>query len=146
MKVKIRKLDKRAITPVYGKLGDAAMDLTSIAQYYDEYGNICYKTGISIEIPQGYVGLIFQRSSVCKYATMLTNAVGVIDSGYRGEILFKYKPTPYYHNKPDLRFVYEVGDKVGQIMIIPYPQIEFEEVEELSLSERGENGYGSTGN
>src|SRR6478609_540621 len=132
MKVKIKKLDEKAVIPFYSKEGDAGMDLTAIAQYYDEYGNIVYNTGISLEIPQGYVGLLFQRSSVCKYATTLTNAVGVIDSGYRGEILFKYKPTPYYHNKPELKYTYEVGDKVGQIMIIPYPQIEFEETGELA--------------
>jgi dUTP pyrophosphatase len=98
---------------------------------------VTYDTGIAIEIPQGYVGLLFPRSSVSKTVLTLSNSVGVIDSGYRGSIMFKFR---YPEEGP----VYEVGDRVGQIIIMPYPQISFEEVEELSETERGEGGFGST--
>jgi len=146
MKVKI--INKSGYpTPCYAKDGDAGIDLTATEMFYDEYGNICYKTGLFMEIPKGFVGLIFPRSSISKYITQLTNCVGVIDSGYRGEIMFKFKPSFHYHNRdtelstPD---VYKVGDKIGQMIIMPYPQIEFEEVEDLSETDRGTGGFGST--
>ena len=92
-----------------------------------------------MEIPKGYVGLIFPRSSISKTAHYLRNAVGVIDSGYRGEIMFKFAINT--HNSP----VYEVGERIGQIIIMPYPEVEFEEAWEFSKTERGKGGYGSTG-
>jgi len=140
MKVKIKKLSPNAITPRYAKIGDAGMDLTAISSELDEYGNIVYKTGLAFEIPEGYVGLIFPRSSNSKTNLYLTNHVGVIDSGYRGEVMLKYQSIQSFGRNP-----YQVGDRVGQIIILPYPQIEFEEAEELSSTERGEGGYGSTG-
>ncbi len=141
MKVKIKKLSPNAITPRYAKIGDAGMDLTAISRS-EVVGNIItYGTGLSIEIPEGYVGLIFPRSSIYKQDMYLTNCVGVIDSGYRGEIMFKYAITEV----EQFANLYNVGDRVGQIIILPYPQIEFEEAEELSSTERGEGGYGSTG-
>ena len=113
------------------------MDLTAIDVSADE-GTITYKTGLAIEIPRWYVGLLFPRSSVYKTGQSLTNCVGVIDSGYRGEIMLKFTLSPYQRE-------YQIGDRIGQLIIIPYPMIEFEEVEELAKTSRGKGGYGSTG-
>ena len=146
MKVKIKKLHPDAVIPTYAKEGDAGIDLTAIRKEYDEFKNVVYHTGISIEIPRGYVGFLFPRSSNSKKNLVLSNCVGVIDSGYRGQILFKYKYLFEVHNLVgQVPIEYQRGDRVGQLIIMPYPQIEFEEVEELSESERGEGGYGSTG-
>ena len=157
MKVKIKRLHPNAVIPSYAKAGDAGMDLTAISMKIDEYGNICYGIGLAFEIPEGYVGLVFPRSSNCKKDVILTNCVGVIDSGYRGEVSFKFRPSPsqaikiyeddgeYLCSDSVDNNTYKIGDRIGQIIIMPYPQIEFEEVEELSETERGEGGYGSSG-
>ena len=147
MKVKIKRLDKRAVVPSYSKKGDAGMDLTAINISKDNVGNITYHTGLAIEIPEGYVGLLFPRSSICKKQQFLTNGVGVIDSSYRGEIMAKFKPVMGSYETILELFEsneYEIGDRVVQLLIIPYPQIELEEVEELSDTERGYGGFGST--
>ena len=139
MKIKIKKLHKDAVIPKYAKPGDAGMDLTAVSFEYDvDLGQVVYGTGLALEIPGGHVGLIFPRSSIYKTNMSLTNSVGVIDSGYRGEIMLRFKWDA-------LTSLYKVGDRIGQIMIIPYPRIEFEEVEQLEDSERGEHGFGSTG-
>lgn len=140
LQVKFKKLHDKVKSPCYAKSGDAAMDLTAISKTRDKE-NITYGTGLAFEIPTGYVGLLFPRSSLTNYNLLLGNHVGVIDSGYRGEITFKFKYTYNY----DIPKEYEVGDRVGQLLIIPYPQIELVEADELSSSERGQNGYGSTG-
>lgn len=145
MKVKIKKLHEDAVVPSYAKPGDAGMDLTATSRTFDEHGNVVYGVGLAIEIPEGYVGLIFPRSSNAKTDLYLTNHVGVVDSGYRGEIMFKFRKSDAFKNFQEAR-LYHVGDRVGQLLIIPYPQIQLEEVEELSSTERGEAGYGSTGN
>lgn len=137
MKVKIKKLHEDAVIPGYAKDGDAGMDLTAIDVESDG-GVITYKTGLAVEIPRWHVGLLFPRSSVYKTGQSLTNCVGVIDSGYRGEIMLKFTLSPYQRE-------YEIGDRVGQLIIMPYPMIEFEEVEELTETSRGKGGYGSTG-
>ena len=147
MKVKIKKLDEWAVVPSYSKPGDAGMDLTAINISKDNVGNITYHTGLAIEIPEGYVGLLFPRSSISKKQQFLTNGVGVIDSSYRGEIMAKFKPVMgTYDTILDLfeSNEYQVGDRIVQMIIIPYPQIEFEEVKELSETERGNGGFGST--
>ena len=95
-----------------------------------------------MEIPKGYVGLIYPRSSVSKTSHMLRNHVGIIDSGYRGEIMLKFG---WYEQTPGNHQVYDAGDRIGQIMIMPYPEVEFNEVEDLSDTERGSGGFGSTG-
>jgi dUTP pyrophosphatase len=144
MKIRFKKLSRNAVTPSYAKPGDAGMDMTSVTHLTDTANQtVNYHTGIAVEIPKGYVGLLFPRSSVYKTDLILSNCVGVIDSGYRGEIVFKYKmpPNTYY---PSLKR-FDDGDRVGQLIIIPYPEIEMEEVTELTDSERGEQGFGSTG-
>lgn len=142
MKVKIKKLIPEAVIPQYSKQGDAGLDL--VATYikledHNTYGYFEYGTGLSIEIPEGYVGLIYPRSSISNTGMILSNSVGVIDSGYRGEIKvrFKYISGTNYYN---------VGDKIAQLIIMPYPLIELEEVDELTQTERADGGFGSTGN
>ena len=171
MEVKIKRLSENAVIPTYGKPGDAGMDLTAITRHFDEDGNVVYGTGLCFEIPEGYVGLIFPRSSNAKKDLTLTNSVGVIDSGYRGEVSFKFKPTAFFADRDcaeggdtswfDFTILsgskfadsqefgtelYEVGDRVGQIIIMPYPKVVFVESEDLEVSVRGEGGFGSTGN
>ena len=142
VKVPIKKLSSDAIIPTYSKEGDAGMDLTAVSkEITDDY--VSYKTGLSFEIPSGYVGLLFPRSSNSKKDLLLTNSVGVIDSGYRGEVELRFKPI--LNGKLENIKTYEVGDRIGQIMIIPYPKIEFVETENLSQSQRGDGGFGSTG-
>lgn len=144
MKVKIKKLNDFATIPAYATDGAAGMDITAISKTYDDDGNIVYGTGLAFEIPEGYVGLLFPRSSNAKKDLLLSNSVGVIDPDYRGEVSFKFKPS-YCYNKEDMDVVYDVGDKVGQMIIMPYPHIEWEQVNQLSETKRGKNGYGSTG-
>ena len=138
MKVKVLKLDAGAKIPKYAKSGDAGMDLYAVTQTFDKHGNYVYGTGLAMEIPKGYVGLLFPRSSISKTAHYLRNAVGVIDSGYRGEIMLKF-------TRSNDVLEYNVGDRVGQIIILPYPRVEFCEAESLAESERGLGGFGSTG-
>ena len=142
MKVNFKKVNKKAVTPTYAKDGDAGLDITSISREIvitGDYEYVEYGTGLAFEIPVGHVGLLFPRSSVSKKDMFLSNAVGVIDSGYRGEVTFRFKRLAWDST------LYNVGEKIGQLVIIPYPQIELELVKELSQTERGENGYGSTG-
>lgn len=141
LQVAIKKLDPNAVIPSYAKPGDAGLDLTAITmQIVDnpQYGYIEYGTGLAFEIPQGHVGLLFPRSSVSNTGLILSNSVGVIDSGYRGEVKFRYK---YVKNTTH----YVVGERVGQLIIIPYPQVQLIESQELSDTERNENGFGSSG-
>lgn len=164
MNVKIKKLVPEAVIPSYAKTGDAGMDLTAISREFfvgkDGSDYIEYRTGLAIEVPSGFVGLLFPRSSNSKVDLVLANAVGVVDSGYRGEIVFRFKPDTDYDdfvrfegNKSVFvdeissfkNYCYEVGDRVGQLVILPYPQINFIEVEELSTTERNESAFGSTG-
>ena len=147
MKVSIKKLHEKAVIPAYAKEGDAGLDFTAVEISRDNVGNITYHTGLAVEIPQGYVGLLFPRSSISKKQQFLTNCVGVIDSGYRGEIMAKFKPVMGTYDTILELFEsseYQVGDKIVQLIILPYPQIELEEVEELSDTERGYGGFGST--
>ena len=137
MKVNIKKLHPDAVIPKYARPGDAGMYLTAI-DFVADGSTLTYKTGLAIEIPFWHVGLLFPRSSVYKTGQTLTNCVGVIDSGYRGEIMLKYTLSPYAKE-------YEIGDRVGQLVIMPYPKIDFIEVDELIPSDRGQGGYGSTG-
>lgn len=147
MEVKVKRLSKNAVIPVYATPGSAGLDFTATSyEYKQDIDCHVFGTGIAMEIPKGYVGLCFPRSSIRKIDLQLTNAVGVIDSDYRGEVMASFKNRDF---TPDviaqLRQGYEVGDRIFQMIIIPYPKIEFVEVEELSSTERGEGGHGSTG-
>lgn len=143
LSVKIKKFHKDAVIPSYAKPGDAGLDLTAVdsgKNIHDRNGFVRqYRTGIGVEIPEGYVGLVFPRSSIYKYGISLTNCVGVIDSGYRGEILANFRIVSQFGK------VYDKGDRIAQLMIMPYPKVQFEEVDNLEDSERSTGGFGSTG-
>lgn len=137
MKIKIKKLHQDAVIPAYAKDGDAGMDLTAVSMQYLDNEHVKYNFGIAIEIPKGFVGLVFPRSSCFKQRQILSNAVGVIDSGYRGEISAVMIGSATGG--------YKEGERVAQILILPYPEVEFELTEELNETERGSGGYGSSG-
>jgi dUTP pyrophosphatase len=153
MEVRIKKLNPTAIIPTYAKNGDAGMDLVATSIISDTPEQITYGMGVALEIPEGFVGLIFPRSSIRKTGLQLSNSVGVIDSGYRGELQATFNKvfgSERMYDEMKVKEVqpneyYKVGDRIAQIMIIPYPPIEFVEAEELSNTERGEGGFGSTG-
>jgi dUTP pyrophosphatase len=138
--VKVKKLDSTAVVPTYSKVGDAGMDLTITREIENTSFSISYGFGIAMEIPKGFVGLIFPRSSIRNQDLILSNCVGVIDSGYRGELQATFKKT----NGLD-SIKYKVGERGAQIVILPYPTIYMTEVPELSNTERGNGGFGSTG-
>ena len=143
MKVNIKKIHPDAVVPSYAKNGDAGLDLVATTIIGETLGSITYGLGIALEIPEGFVGLVFPRSSIRKTNLQLSNSVGVIDSGYRGELQATFNKIQGIDNVE--RENYKVGDRVCQIMIIPHPTIELNEVNELSNTERGEGGFGSTG-
>lgn len=144
MEVKFKKLSDKAVVPTKAHSSDAGFDLTAthVTSEVNECGQfvLVYHTDLAMEIPDGYVGLVFPRSSISKKSLYQTNAVGVIDSNYRGEIMVKYKNT----TGDSIPAVYNLGDKIAQLIIMPYPTIEFVETEELSETDRGEEGFGST--
>lgn len=140
MQVKFKKLHPASTSPSYAKEGDAGMDLVATEIISDETFQIVYDTGIALEIPEGFVGLVFPRSSIRKYDVSLINSVGVIDSGYRGTI-----QVTFYKRRGVASRVYEVGDRICQLMIIPYPKVDLVQVDSLSETTRGEGGHGSTG-
>lgn len=193
LKVKIKKLVPEAVIPTYAKDGDMGMDVTAVKVEYDKKLDcFVYHTGLAFELPKGYGMLIFPRSSNRKTNSYMANHVGILDSGYRGELLlcFKYKDSSHsifssfrsdkfiekLANNVDIKDAkalavaliqttndivsddavltefmmnfapYKVGDRIGQIVIVPYPTVEFEETDILSESERGTGGHGSTGN
>ena len=138
--VKVKKLVPEAVIPSYSKVGDAGMDLTITKEIENTSFSVSYGFGIAIEIPKGYVGLVFPRSSVRNQDLILSNCVGVIDSGYRGELQATFKKTQGLDS-----IKYKVGERGAQIIILPYPTIYMTEVPELSDTERGSGGFGSTG-
>lgn len=159
MKVQFQKLVEEATLPFYGTEGAAGLDMTATSKFYDEYGNVVYGTGVAGKIPEGYVALLFPRSSNAKKDLILSNSVGVWDSDYTGEIFFKFKPSVVYCQEgessvsSDFEWIgesaitdeYKIGDRIGQIIIIPYPKIEPEWAFELPKTARGDKGWGSTG-
>ena len=143
MEIKIKRLNERAKIPTFGTEFSAGADLYCAEEHETSVcsGQKCsIGTGISMEIPEGYVGLVFARSGLaCKNGLRLCNSVGVIDADYRGEIKV------VLHN--DSEYVREIkpGERVAQMIIMPYPKVIFTEVEELSDTVRGELGFGGTG-
>lgn len=148
MKVRIKKLHPDSVIPQYSKPGDAGLDLTAIDDGLMVHESVTgvesymeYSTGLAIEIPEGFVGLIYPRSSITSKALMLKNAVGVVDSSYRGPIKLRF--ARFSNIKENL---YSKGDRIGQLIIIPIPKVELVEVSELSETDRGAGGFGHTGN
>jgi dUTP pyrophosphatase len=142
MDIKIKKLSKESIIPSYTQPGDAGMDITAISEKVveeKEFGYIEYGTGLAFEVPEGYYMDIRPRSSISNTGMFLCNSPGTLDSNYRGELKVRFKWIKDTKK-------YNIGDRIAQILILPYPKINFIEVEELSETERGESGFGSTGN
>ena len=139
IEVKFKTLNVDAVMPTKAHPTDAGADLVATSKHWDDEKQCwIYGTGIATEIPEGYVGLVFPRSSIRKYSLVQANCVGVIDAHYRGEIMVSYKQTSQGK-------VYNVGDKIAQIIIMPYPEVNYVQVDELSDTDRGENGHGSSG-
>lgn len=143
MKVKIMKLYEDAIIPTRGSNQAAGYDLyASNEDYYriNPHETVRISTGIAIEIPEGYFGAVYARSGLStKEGLRPANCVGVVDSDYRGEVFV------YLHNDSNLTKFVNKCERIAQLVIMPYLPIEFEEVEELSSTKRGDNGFGSTG-
>lgn len=170
LEVKIKKLHKDAVIPFYTKEGDMGMDLTAVdVEYNQEIDCYVYHTGLAFELPKGYGMLIFPRSSNRKTDVYMPNSVGILDEKYRDELLVCFKNRTSFKinsvlnkikialsnvcNSMGIHFnfelsnieaPYEIGDRIAQIVILPYPYINFLEVDELSKDSRG-GGFGSTG-
>ena len=144
IKIKLEDYVSKEI-PTYAHEGDACVDLKCMAIDTDMHENIIIlHTGVHVELPEGYVMLIIPRSSNCKTPLYMPNSIGVIDSGYRGEILVKYK-APDRLTFINYKDYYKVGDRVAQAIVLPYPTIKFTQVDNLTESSRGNGGFGSTG-
>lgn len=143
--VKFKKLHPDAVLPTKAKLGDAGLDLTTVdgGIMSEDGSQITYSTGLAVELPPGHVGLLFPRSSIVKTALTLGNSVGVIDEGYRGEIKAVFNRVQT--NILQKWAVYKKGDRIVQLVVLPIPEITTEWAEELSSTERGEGGWGSSG-
>ncbi|MGN0170618.1 MAG: dUTP diphosphatase [Lachnospiraceae bacterium] len=142
MKVKIKKLSESAVLPTRGSSSAAGYDLyADVKKELIAPGEtIKIPVGVSMEIPEGYFGGIFARSGLStKEGLRPANCVGVIDSDYRGPILVPL------HNDSNITREVVMGEKIAQMVILPYLAVEFEEVEELAETKRGEGGFGSTG-
>ena len=143
MDIKIKKLTPTAKMPVYSTDGSAGMDLFVDSVEGIQHGianHTKIKFGIALEIPEGFCALVLPRSSIHKSGMILSNSVGLIDSDYRGEI-----SAVFYDFCSEVYGPFDIGDRVAQLVIIPYPKINFVEVEELGETQRGNGGYGSTG-
>lgn len=142
MIVNFKKTTDTAHIPTKGTEYSAGADLYSVECPTDIMPGETKKigTGIAVEIPEGYAGLVFARSGLsCKSGLAPANKVGVIDSDYRGEIFV------FLHNHGDSPYTVRPGDRIAQIVFVPFASASFNEVDDLSETVRGEGGFGSTG-
>lgn len=141
MKIRIKKLKEEAIIPTSGSKYAAGYDLyATTTEVFLPFQTIKMSTGLAVEIPEGYFGGIFARSGLAtKFGLRPANCVGVVDSDYRGELIVAL------HNDTNQEQTVKKGERIGQLVVLPYLPIEFEEVDELDETERGEGGFGSTG-
>ena len=143
MVIRFKRLSENAIAPVKAHPTDAGFDLTCtrITTEINECGQLIlvYHTDIAVEIPDGYFGALVSRSSIAKKSLMLTNCMGVIDSNYRGEVMAKMRATTDV-----VPAIYKEGERFAQLLIIPVPEVQFEEADNLSTTDRNDGGYGST--
>lgn len=141
--LKVKLLHRTSKMPVRSKDGDAGIDLFAHSLEFVSSTLVKYSTGIAVEIPENHVGLIFQRSSSVKKAIRLTNCAGVIDSNYRGEILVYF--TIATAARGNTKNLYYIGDRIAQMVIVPCPKLEIVNATELSTTNRGTEGFGSSG-
>lgn len=141
VKVKVKKLSEQAVIPKKATVGSAGFDLHCTGRFSISPGeHVAVPTGLAFEIPPGYVMLIYPRSgNAKKHGLTLSNAVGVVDSDYRGEVMV------LLHNAGDHQVFIEPGDRVAQAIIQRIPEVELEECENLSDTQRSSGGFGSTG-
>lgn len=143
MKLKFIKLHPEAVIPQVSLKGDVGLDLTvTEIEHRNEF--IEYKFGVAMEIPEGHFAILCPRSSITKMNLMQKNGIGIIDSGYRGELVLRCKMVKFEDGTQE-KF-YNKGERAAQLIVLPYPQVEVEEVLELQESERGTGAFGSTGN
>lgn len=143
VKVNIKKLNEKAVLPTYGSEYAAGADLYACNEekiVIKPHETVLIKTGIAMEIPEGYAGLIYARSGIAsKRGLAPANKVGVIDSDYRGEVMVAL------HNHSEKDGEIEPFERIAQLVVAPFLKVDFEETEELSDTQRGEGGFGSTG-
>lgn len=141
MQVKIKLLSDSARVPTYGTAGAACFDLYAADTVAVAPGRrVSVKTDVAFEVPEGYVLKLYSRSGHgFKHGVRLANGTGIVDSDYRGHV------PVCLHNDGNQPFIVELGDRVAQAMIVPVPRVEFQVVDELSETVRGEGGMGSTG-
>jgi dUTP pyrophosphatase len=143
VELKVKLEHPEAKLPLKATIGSAGFDLFAVSEKINiEDRYIEYSFGLSLEIPNGYVGLIFPRSSITKKDILLGNAVGVIDSDFRGEITARFKNLlPVGARK------YKVGERIAQLVVMKLPdELTIKQVDQLDQTERGASGYGSSGN
>ncbi len=141
--IAVKKLDERAVLPTYGSEFAAGADLYAVTDGDVEIlpnETKLIKTGLALEIPQGYAGLIYARSGLAsKRGLAPANKVGVVDADYRGEVMVAL------HNHSNLSQKISAGERIAQLVVAPFLKAEFTAVDELSDTVRGEGGFGSTG-
>lgn len=148
MEIKVKKLRPDAVIPKKAHESGAAYDLTAVSRSFDDYGNVVYGFGLALEIPEGYAGFIYPRSSICKYDLALTNCVGIVDCSYRGEITTKFKPAFRFDKSDGIAegcHLYNPGDRIAQLIIRKVESVDFTVADTLSDTDRGTGGFGSTG-
>lgn len=140
--VSIKILSRDAQIPHMAYNGDAGVDLRSVERIVLEaQERAMVATGLAIALPEGYAGFVLPRSGLAaKHGISIVNAPGLIDSNYRGEL-----KVILLNTDPDKSFTIEIGDRIAQLIVMPVPTINFEQVEELTESQRGESGFGSSG-
>ncbi len=142
MIVKFKKLHPNAVIPKASLTGDVGLDLT-VTEIVDRNEFIECKFGVAVEIPNGHFGMLTPRSNITKMNLMMKNGIGIIDSGYRGELVCRFKKVKFEDGTQEQ--LYKVGERAAQLIILPYPQITVWESNTLSETERGTGGFGSTG-
>jgi dUTP pyrophosphatase len=139
MQLKIKKLHPNAVLPKRAHSTDAGLDLTATSLEVKDNQAI-YGTGIAVDIPEGYVGLLCARGSICKKDLILNNGIGIVDSGFSGEVKAIFNSTNM-KSKP----IYELGERVCQLVIVPCMLWDVQEVSDLPKSDRGSGSHGSSG-
>lgn len=141
--VRIQKLREDAVLPTYGSAYAAGADLYAVGEGSIEIKageTVMIHTGLAMEIPEGYAGLVYARSGLAsKRGLAPANKVGVVDSDYRGELMVAL------HNHSNVDAVIEPGERIAQMVITPFLAAEFVQAESLSVTDRGAGGFGSTG-